>query len=229
MTATRRCVGAILAGGQGTRMGGIAKGLCTVGGRRMIDRAAVALRECCDDVMLVANDVAAAEWLPGVRVVCDAHPGLGALGGIHAALTSTGADIIVVAWDMPFVPAALLRALRDTGELEGADACAPSSGSPWGFEPLCAWFARGVLPAVDSLLDAGDGRAGAIAAHARLVTIDATPWGNPDELFFNVNTPAELATADARAERASGAREYGAGRAPETAPVKGPRVTRTRR
>ena len=199
MTAVRRCVGAVLAGGQGTRMGGIAKGLRPVGAHRMIDRAAAAIRDCTDDLVLVATHPSAAEWLPGVRVVRDARPGLGALSGIHAALASTDADVLVVPWDMPFVPAALLRALRDAGELEDADACAPLSRSPWGFEPLCAWFAQGVLPAVDSLLDAGDGRAGAIATHARLVTIDATHWGDPDELFFNVNTPEDLALANARA------------------------------
>lgn len=200
MTRARRCVGAILAGGQASRMGGAPKGLALVGGTRMIDRAAAALRDAADDLMLVANDPSAGEWLPGTRVVRDARPGLGALSGIHAALAAADGDVLVLPWDVPFVPAALLRALRDAGELDNADACAPASGSPWGFEPLCAWFARDALPAVDALLDAGDGRAGALATRARFVTMDATHWGSPDEIFFNVNTPADLAYADARAQ-----------------------------
>jgi molybdopterin-guanine dinucleotide biosynthesis protein A len=44
MTA-RRCTGAVIAGGRGTRMGGRAKGLERVGSARMVDRVASALRD----------------------------------------------------------------------------------------------------------------------------------------------------------------------------------------
>ena len=70
MTA-RRCTGAILAGGRAVRMGGKAKGLESVGGRRIIDRVAEALREATDDLLIVSNDPAASAWLPGVRAVPD--------------------------------------------------------------------------------------------------------------------------------------------------------------
>ena len=80
------CTGVILAGGQATRFGGVPKGLARVHGERIIDRVAGALRESADDLLLVANDAAAASWLPGVRVECDLRPGLGSLGGLHSAL-----------------------------------------------------------------------------------------------------------------------------------------------
>lgn len=198
----RRCVGALLAGGAATRMGGVPKGLELVGGRRLVDRAAEALRHAADDVVLVANDPQAPTWLPGAAVVADVRPGLGALGGIHAALTAAaGADVLILPWDAAFVPASLLRAVRDAGALDDADVAAPRSRSPWGFEPLCAWYAASALSHVTALLDAGDGRAGALAARCRHLVVDASSWGDPDDIFLNVNTPADLDRARAIAAR----------------------------
>ncbi len=201
----RRCVGALLAGGAASRMGGAPKGLELVGGLRIADRAATALRAAADDIMLLAGERRGDAWVPGVRVVADARPGLGALGGIHAALAAAdGADVLVLPWDAPFVPAALLRALREAGEIAEADVAAPRSRSPWGFEPLCAWYAASALTHVTALLDAGDSRAGALAGRCRHVVVDASSWGDPDDIFFNVNTPADLDRARAIAARLGG-------------------------
>lgn len=193
----RRCTGAILAGGQSSRMGGTAKGLSVVNGARIIDRVAHALREATDSLIVVANDAAATIWIPSVPIVCDARPGLGALSGIHAAMRASGTDLLVLPWDAPFVPGPLLRALRDAGELEGAGMAAPVSRSPWGFEPLCCWIAAEAIHAVEALLDAHDGRVGALGTQLRLVTVDASSWGDPDDIFFNVNSPADLDRAAA--------------------------------
>src|SRR5471030_2806325 len=116
MNGSPHCTGAIIAGGRATRFGGAPKGLELVGGVRVIDRVAAALRDSCDELIIVANDPAAAEWIPGIRVVTDVRPGFGALGGVHAALTMARGTVIVVAWDSPFVPGQLLSALRDAGE-----------------------------------------------------------------------------------------------------------------
>ena len=191
----RRCTGAILAGGQSSRMGGIPKGLMEIDGVRMLDRVAAALRDATDDLILVANEPAADGWLPGVRRVADVQRGLGALSGIHSALSSSGTDVLVVAWDAPFVPSGLLRELRAAGERLGAGMAAPASGSPWGFEPLCAWFAHDALHATGTMLGANDGRVGALAERLQLVTVDASSWGDPGDIFFNVNTPSDFERA----------------------------------
>jgi molybdopterin-guanine dinucleotide biosynthesis protein A len=202
-SARRRCTGAILAGGQSSRMDGVPKGLLEVAGLRLIDRVAESLRRASDDVILVANDPGAGGWLPGVKRVTDARPGLGALSGIHAALQAADGDLLIVAWDTPFVPGELLRALRTAGESQGGGMVAPASGSPWGFEPLCVWLGRDALGAVEALLDAGDGRTGALGERLALTTVDASSWGNPDDILFNVNTPADLARAAVIAARLS--------------------------
>jgi molybdenum cofactor guanylyltransferase len=202
---TRRCVGAILAGGRATRFGGALKGLETVGGRRMVDVVAGVLAASADEVMLVANAPEAGRWLERVRVVPDVIVGAGSLGGVHAALVHAAPhDVIVVAWDMPFVPAALLRALRQRGEEGGATAVLPRGparrdGLPDG-EPLCAWYAGSCLTSAAALLDAGERRAAALASAARAVLLDPDPFGDPARMFGNVNTPDDLARARGLAE-----------------------------
>lgn len=229
------CTGVILAGGAASRFGGAPKGLERVDGRRIVDRVASALREVTDALLLVANASDAHSWLPGVRTVADVRPGLGALGGLHAALAqartgdadgdATG-SILLVAWDMPYVSAALLGELRRIGEggldesrhavelLEAPDVVIPESdGSRRGVEPLCAWYARRCLPAVERTLDAGDLRV--IGFHEqvrvqRLPVARVRDFGDPARLFSNVNTREELAaleTAAAGTARSASSRE----------------------
>jgi molybdopterin-guanine dinucleotide biosynthesis protein MobB len=195
--ARRRCVGVILAGGGATRYGGRPKGLERIGTRRIIDRVAEALRPVTDELLLISNDAAAVGWLPGVRVMPDVRTGEGALGGLHAALARAESDVLLVAWDMPFVPSVLLAELRRRGEAGAADAVLPSSdGSRRGVEPLCAWYAASCLPHVASSLDAGDRRV--IAFHdavrvERMALDEVERFGDPTVLFANVNTPEERA------------------------------------
>jgi molybdopterin-guanine dinucleotide biosynthesis protein A len=200
--------GVILAGGQSTRYGGRPKGLECVGGRRVIDRVADALGAATDTLLLVANDPDADTWLPGVRWASDVRPGLGSLGGIHAALVRAGTAALVVAWDMPFVPAGLLAELRRIGS--GADVTVPESDSRRGVEPLCALYGPACIPAIERRLDAGDRR---VVSFYDDVTVTRLPaarvarWGDPAWLFMNVNTPDDLALAEEHVSTADGGRD----------------------
>jgi molybdopterin-guanine dinucleotide biosynthesis protein A len=192
------CTGVILAGGQATRYGGHPKGLERVRGTRIIDRVADALRPASDTLLVIANDPHAATWLPGIPTALDVRPGEGSLGGIHAALVRAGGPVLVVAWDMPFVPTALLVALRTLGE-RGADAAVPESGSPRGLEPLCAFYAPACVPAIERRLDAGDRRVIGFYDDVRLARPPAetvATFGDPGRMFSNVNTPDDLAEAN---------------------------------
>ncbi len=197
------CTGVILAGGGATRFGGTPKGLERIGKSRIIDRVAAALRGATDDLLLIADAPDAAQWLPDVRTAHDVRPGAGALGGLHAALTHAAGPVLAVAWDMPFVPTALLRALRARGEA-GADAVLPvSEGSRHGVEPLCAWYAPSCLPHIEAALDADDRRAIAFHHRVNVVRMDlaaVSAFGDPAQLFRNVNTRDDLAAAAATAE-----------------------------
>jgi molybdenum cofactor guanylyltransferase len=208
--------GVILAGGTASRFGG-PKGLAEVGGARIVDRVAAALRDVADELLLIANVPEAAAWLPGVRVAADVVAGRGALGGVHAALRhSRGSHALVVAWDMPFVPPALLAELRALGDA-GAPAAAPESRAPRGVEPLCAYYGPGCLAAAEQRLAAGPAGkhvcpttllADVDAARVPLARVTSV-HGDPDLLFMNVNTPDDLARARAHADSTDAARAAG--------------------
>ena len=133
------------------------------------------------------------------------RPGLGSLGGIHAALVHAGGAVLAVAWDMPFVPTGLLAALRAAGE--GADAAVPESGSRRGLEPLCAYYSAACVPAIERRLDEDDRRVVGFFEDVRVVRVEAgivARFGDPSIIFMNVNTPDELGLAEEYASAPDG-------------------------
>jgi molybdenum cofactor guanylyltransferase len=195
----------ILAGGNASRYGGAPKGLERVAGRRIIDRVADALRPATDDLLLIANDPAAGAWLPGVRHAADVRPGLGSLGGIHAALVRAGTPVLVVAWDMPFVPTGLLVDLRTAGA--AADVAVAESGSRRGVEPLCAYYGPKCVAAIEQRLDAGDRRVVGFFDDVTVTRLGANAvarYGDPSVIFMNVNSPEDLGLAEEHASAPDG-------------------------
>jgi molybdopterin-guanine dinucleotide biosynthesis protein A len=208
--------GAILAGGGATRFSGKPKGLEVVGGERILDRLVAVMTAAFDGPpLLVANAPEAPEWRPDLRVVPDVRPNLGSLGGIYTAVVEAPAPVVCVAWDMPFVPEALLRRLA--GGLLEHDACLPQSDGRRGVEPLCAAYGPACREAIAQSLDEGDLRA--IAFHER-ISVGILPlsevgrFGDPELLFFNVNTADDLALTDGMWRRLESSPSSG-GRTPE--------------
>lgn len=189
------CVGVLLAGGAARRFGGWPKGLATIGGVRIADRGLAALREATTSQIVVANDPAARDWFPAERLIADEVPALGPLGGVAAALAAASeSSIIVLAWDMPFVPAALLIELRRRGTPE-TDAVVPRHDGV--SEPLCAWYAPSALAKCRALLAAGERRASALAESLPrtcwLAGEELASFGDCERIFASVDTPERLA------------------------------------
>ncbi|HEV8265097.1 MAG TPA: molybdenum cofactor guanylyltransferase [Gemmatimonadales bacterium] len=191
--------GAVLAGGAASRYGGRPKGLLEVGGRRILDRVAEAVAAVTGaPPLLVANAADASAWRPDLTTIPDARPGCGSVGGIYTAVAAAPGAVLCVAWDMPFVTEGLLRALVD-GSADW-DAFLPESDGRRGVEPLCAVYGPACRAAIERRLDAGDLKAVAFHADVRvgILPLDRVRrFGDPDELFFNVNTPADLERAEA--------------------------------
>src|SRR6266581_4702275 len=104
--------GAVLAGGAASRYRGIPKGLLSVGGARILDRVVEGVEAVTGALpLLIANAPGASAWRADLRTIPDARPGFGSLGGIYTAVTAAPESVLCVAWDMPFVPEALLSAL----------------------------------------------------------------------------------------------------------------------
>jgi molybdopterin-guanine dinucleotide biosynthesis protein A len=168
--------------------------------------------------LLVANAPDAPTWRPDLRVVPDVRPGLGALGGIYTAVVEAPAPVVLVAWDMPFVSEALIRRLAEG--LGQHDAFLPRSDGRRGLEPLCAGYGPACRDAIARSLDEGDLRA--IAFHERigvgiLPLSEVERCGDPDVLFFNVNTADDLARTDELWRRLESS-PSSAGRTPERRP-----------
>lgn len=210
--------GAILAGGESRRYGA-PKALADVGGRRIIDRVLDRLGRVCDDLVVIANDPALFRDLD-LPTRPDLRPGLGALGGIHAALAWAREEgrpgIVAVACDMPFLSTPLLQRLHDVAfgeadEYPGAgaadggrpDLVVPESRGRRGVEPLCAAYATPCLAAIEAQLDGGDshviGFYDDVRVH-RLPLTEVDALCDPARAFLNVNTPEERDRAERLAE-----------------------------
>src|SRR6266852_5842492 len=114
--------GAVLAGGAASRYGGVPKGLLAVGGRRILDRVVDSVHAVTGALpLLIANAPGASAWRPDLKTIPDARPGLGSPGGIYAAVAAVPGPAVWAAWDSPFVPKGLLRALIE-GAPEGGGA-----------------------------------------------------------------------------------------------------------
>lgn len=196
----------MLAGGAGRRFGGAPKGLERIGRERIVDRVARALRAVTSELLLAANNEAAPSWLPGVAVVADRIPDAGGLAGVEAAL-GRDTDVVVLAWDMPFVPTTVLELIVREARAHAADVVVPESISPFGFEPFCAFYSATVAAPLTAFLERG-GRAPRdfIAELSRARRIPLTvieALGDPRRMFLSVNTAEDLAAARAAAERPS--------------------------
>lgn len=194
-----KCVGAILAGGAASRFGGEPKGLASVDGKRIIDRVASALTTAADEIVLVANAPEASGWLPGVPIARDVLSGRGTLIGIDAALAWANSPVLVVGWDMPFVSSALLSHLRAEGEAAKAPAVVEGAK---GLEGACAYYTPGCRPVIAQLVARGELRLralfDALPDSRRIPISQIAAFGDPNRLFFNVNTPADLESASSR-------------------------------
>ncbi len=193
-------LGVVLAGGRSRRYGSD-KAFAQLGGVSLVQRAARTLLPLAGRVVVVANDLDR-HSLEGQPVRPDLVSGLGPLGGLHTAVAWAAEDamrgVVVLATDMPFVPTPLLDDL--VGRLERGAAVVPASRGPRGFEPLCAAYDVGCLPAIEAAIEKGDRAVISFfpAVDLRIVELArVSAYGDPDTMFFNVNRPEDHVRADA--------------------------------
>lgn len=192
-------LGVVLAGGQSSRYGSD-KAFADLGGVSLVRRASRTLGAVAERVVVVANDMAR-HATEGLAVRPDLVPRIGPLGGLHTGLAWAAEEglrgVVVLATDMPFVPASLLGEI--VGRLGPVVAAVPASRGPRGFEPLCAAYDVGCLPAVQAAVDRSDR---AVVSFFRDVQVhvvepeEVSAHGDPDTMFFNVNRREDHLRAD---------------------------------
>ena len=193
-------LGAVLAGGRSRRYGSD-KAFAELGGVSLVHRAAQTLGPLADRVVVVANDLDRPS-LEEQPVRPDLVGGIGPLGGLHTAVAWAAEEglraAVVLATDMPFVPTSLLEDLVST--LERGTAVVPASHGHRGFEPLCAAYDVGCLPAIEAAINKGDRAVISFfpAVDLRIVELArVSTHGDPDTMFFNLNRPEDHLRADA--------------------------------
>lgn len=182
--------GLLLAGGRGSRMGGADKGLLLLDGEPLALHTLRRLRPQVATVLISANRNAAVyqQWAP---VVADEDDGLrGPLGGLLAALGACPTDWLAVApCDLPALPVDAFARLAEA--LDGALAAfAVPDGQ---HHSLVCLLRRSLAPVLRNALTAGRPRVSDWFAE-----VGAVPVRFADAAAFaNLNTPADLAAAQA--------------------------------
>jgi molybdopterin-guanine dinucleotide biosynthesis protein A len=190
--AAPRALGAVLAGGRGSRLGG-AKAVVELAGRPLILRPLEAVEEAGLEPLVVAKR---GSELPSLacRVLHEPDLPRHPLCGIVAALReAAGRPLVVVGCDMPFLDPGLLAWLGAAPE----PLVVPLVGSR--LQPLLARYDSALLPELEAAMERGEPLQRAIEElRPRLVSEpDLGRFGDPRRLCLNVNDRADLERAEA--------------------------------
>jgi molybdopterin-guanine dinucleotide biosynthesis protein A len=184
--------GLVLAGGRGSRMGGVDKGLQLHLGRPLAEHALQRLAPQVGALMVNANRHLDAYSAMGVPVHADAladYPG--PLAGLAAGLEHSRTPYLVsVPCDTPNFPADLVARLAAALVQEQADiamaACVEDGTLRT--QPVFCLLGRRLLPSLTDFLRSGQRKVDRWTALHRLVCVT---FDDPSA-FFNANTPDEL-------------------------------------
>ena len=196
-------LGIILAGGRATRMGGGDKALLPLGDGTLLSHVIDRLAPQVGAVALNANGDPARFEAVGLPVLADsvggfAGPLAGVLAGLDWAAAQGAGAVVSVAADTPFFPRDLVAKLQEAGAGMAHPlvlAATPDGRQPtFGFWPVALRddlraALTGGLRKVVLWTDAHGGRQALFEGYA-------------PEPFFNVNTPDDLAAAQAMLEAA---------------------------
>lgn len=193
MTATQDITGLILAGGRGSRMGGVDKGLQNHHGVALALHALLRLGPQVGQLMINANRNLGAYESFGVPVWPDAvgefaGPLAGFLAGLERCETPL---LLTVPCDTPNFPddlAARMAAALDAGQAELAYAVTMEGGREQAHPVFCLMKSE-LCESLVAFLHGGGRKIDTWFAQHRAVAVRF----NDASAFFNANTPAELA------------------------------------
>lgn len=178
--------GVVLAGGASSRMGRD-KAYVEIDGRSMLSCVADTLAQVTGDIVVVGRTSAG-----GYASVPDSIPHKGPLAGVVTALRS-GASILAVAVDQPFVQIATLEALLRLAEdqlvVERPLPVVPHSD---GFAQVtCAFYPANFLRTAEQALGQGSSLRTALGSFGYEPWTDFPP-GEDGRSWFSVDTPEGL-------------------------------------
>jgi molybdopterin-guanine dinucleotide biosynthesis protein A len=186
-----------LAGGQARRMGGGDKVLLPLAGATVLDALLERLTPQVSCVAISANGDPARFARFGLPILADPAWAEGPLAGVAAGLAwaaGLGAEaLLTVPGDTPFIPTDLLA------RLGAAPAWAESGGA---VHRLVALWPAAAAPALEAWLR--DGCSLRVLDFGLSLGMRAVPFAGTPDPFLNINTPADLAQAEALGKPAPG-------------------------
>lgn len=191
-----RVLGAVIAGGQSRRMEGREKAFIPLAGVPLIERVISRIAPQVEDVIVNANGETSRFAALNRLVIADVLVLKTPLSGLHAVLQhgqAQGFDaVLTVPSDTPFLPLNLVSRLVEVGSATGA-AIASSGGQ---LHHLTGLWSSAMAEKLEDLIlrnrlrrmmDLGD-----------IFEIAVADWQmHPHDPFLNINTPDDLATAEA--------------------------------
>jgi len=187
---TIEVTGLVLAGGQGSRMGGVDKGLAAFRGRPLVAHVLERLAPQVDEILVNANRNPEAYAGFGHRVIADEIAGFaGPLAGFERGLAhARGALVATVPCDSPFLPADLVARLRAGLEAQGAQLAVARTGDQP--HPVFCLMRREVHASLAAFLASGQRKIDRWYAALRVAEV---AFDDEAEAFANINTRDELA------------------------------------
>jgi molybdopterin-guanine dinucleotide biosynthesis protein A len=181
-------LGAILAGGNSTRMG-TEKALLPFKGRPMIQHAADTLSALFSEVVVVGGGKDKYGFLK-LEVVPDVFEGCGPLGGIQAALNrAKPLPVFILSCDTPFIPVGLIEYILSF------KSAAPTKIAIFDgvLQPLCGLYDSTSLGAIEH--DLQEGKYSVLKTILNIDHVDVPitpdlPFFAP-QIFWNVNRPED--------------------------------------
>ncbi len=191
--------GLVLAGGQGSRLGGRDKGLTELAGRPLVAHVLERYAPQVDAILISANRHHEAYAACGQPVIADAHAGYpGPLAGIASGLAHCRTPLLgVVPCDAPFLPHDLVDRLHAALTLHAAEIAIAHAGGE--DQPACALLHASLASSLEAFLAHGERKLIAWCRQHRLAVV---PFDDV-EAFRNLNTPEDCARA---ASQLTGAR-----------------------
>jgi molybdenum cofactor guanylyltransferase len=180
----------VLAGGQSSRMG-TDKAWLEIAGQPLIRRMLAIAGSVAPAPRIVGSAEKFAEF---AEVVEDVFPGCGPLAGIHAALRASPTDLnLILAVDMPFVPAEFVRYLADQAAASRALVTVPLAEGRW--QPLCAMYRRAFAEVAERALREGKYKIDPLFRSVQARSIEEgelVEHGFTSGIFRNLNTPEDM-------------------------------------
>jgi molybdopterin molybdotransferase len=187
----------ILAGGRGTRMGRVDKGLQPFRGGTLVSHVLQRLAPQVAGVTINANRNLGAYGTLGVDVLQDELEGYeGPLAGLQTGLRHCPTDLLLtVPCDSPFLPADLAQRLFDALNAQGADLAVASTletdetgATRTQLHPVFCLVRKSALPALDAYLQSGARKMDGWYKSIKVAEV----LFNDAAAFRNINTLAEL-------------------------------------